>query len=55
MTREELEAKFRGNAGLLLPKEKIEGSINAVGGLAAARNLTPLMLSLRPDDSRAVA
>jgi 2-methylcitrate dehydratase PrpD len=47
MTREELEAKFRGNAGLLLPVEKIEEVINAVGGLAALRQLTPLMTSLR--------
>src|SRR3990172_3293977 len=55
MTREELEAKFRGNAGLLLPKTKVEEVINAVSELAAARYLTPLMMSLRPDDSRAIA
>ena len=47
MTREELEAKFRGNAGLLMPREKIEEVINAVAGMAAFRQLIPLMTSLR--------
>jgi 2-methylcitrate dehydratase PrpD len=47
MTREELEAKFRGNAGLLLSKEKTRQVISAVSGIAAARRLTPLMTSLR--------
>jgi 2-methylcitrate dehydratase PrpD len=51
MTREELEAKFRANAGLLLPLEKIEEVITAVGGLAALRQLTPLMMSLGMDYS----
>jgi 2-methylcitrate dehydratase PrpD len=46
MTREELEAKFRANAGLLLPREGIEEVIKAVDGLAALRQLTPLMTSL---------
>jgi len=47
MTPEELEAKFRGNAGLVLSKEKTEQVISAVGGIAAARQLTPLMTFLR--------
>jgi len=47
MTRDELEAKFRGNAGLLMPREKIEEVINAVAGMAAFRQLIPLMTSLR--------
>ncbi len=47
MTREELEAKFRGNAGLLLPVEKVEEVITAVGGMPALRQLSPLMTALR--------
>jgi len=47
MSREELEAKFRGNAGLRMPAEKIEEVINAVSGLAALRELAPLMTTLR--------
>ncbi len=46
MTREELEAKFRGNATLLLSKEKTRQVISAVSGIAAARKLAPLMKSL---------
>jgi hypothetical protein len=51
MTREELEVKFRANAGLLMPVEKIDEVINAVSGLAALRQLTPLMMSLSMDYS----
>jgi 2-methylcitrate dehydratase PrpD len=47
MTREELEAKFRGNAALLLSKEKTQQVIRAVGGIAAARQLASLMTLLR--------
>jgi len=47
MSREELEAKFRGNAGLLLPVEKIEEVITAVGGMPTLRQLSPLMTALR--------
>jgi len=46
LTREELEAKFRGNAGLLFPEEKIEQIIRGVGGMAAGGPLTSLMKSL---------
>ena len=46
MPREELEAKFRGNAGLFLPEEKIEQIIRDVGGMAAGGQLTSLMKSL---------
>jgi 2-methylcitrate dehydratase PrpD len=48
MPREELETKFRGNAGLLLPQEKIESIIKEVSRLAAAVPLTSLMKSLTP-------
>jgi len=47
MTRDELEAKFRANAGLPLPRERIEEVIKAVDGMAALRHLTTLMTSLR--------
>ena len=47
MSRKELEAKFRANAGLLLPRERIEEVIKAVDGMAALRQLTTLMTSLR--------
>ena len=47
MTREELEVKFRGNAGLLLPKASVEETISAVGGMAASTRLAPLMTLLR--------
>ena len=46
LTREELEAKFRGNAGLLLPEEKIKQIIRDVGGMATGGQLTSLMKSL---------
>ena len=48
MTREELEAKFRENAGLLLPEEKIATIIGDVGGMATQRELATLMKSLAP-------
>ena len=48
MTREELVAKFRGNAGLRLPPEKIERVIEAVGAVATAPRLVPLMQCLSP-------
>ncbi len=55
MTRDELEAKFRGNAGLLMPMEKIEEVIRAVGGMTTLQHLTPLMTCLTPDTSRTYA
>lgn len=46
MSRQELETKFRDNAGLLLAKDKIEQIIGEVGRMATLRQLTPLMASL---------
>ena len=46
MTREELEAKFRGSAGLLLPSEKIGRIIGEVGGLAARPEIASLVSGL---------
>ncbi len=47
LAREELEAKFRRNAGLLISGEKAEEIIKVVGGMAQLRQLTPLMTILR--------
>ncbi len=48
MTREELEAKFRGNAGLLLPRGKIEQIVRDVSEMAAGGSPALLMKSLTP-------
>ena len=48
MTRDELAAKFRGNAGLRLPADKVERAIAAARGLAAASTLGPLVATLIP-------
>lgn len=48
MSREEVEAKFRGNAGLLLPEERIERIIKEVTDMAGREPLTPLMKLLTP-------
>lgn len=47
MTREELEVKFRGNASLLMPADRIDEVIRAVDGMVAAERLDPLMTFLR--------
>jgi 2-methylcitrate dehydratase PrpD len=47
MTREELEAKFRGNASLFMPADRIDEVIRAVDGMVAAKRLDPLMMFLR--------
>ncbi len=46
MTREEIEAKFRGNAGLALSEEQAARIIGSVAGLAGLERLTPLMDTL---------
>ncbi len=48
MTREELEAKFRGNARLALPEGRVEQLIRGVNGLAAAGRLADVLASLSP-------
>ncbi len=48
MSREELEAKFRGNAGLALPETRVEQVIRRVNALAASRGLADLLASLAP-------
>jgi 2-methylcitrate dehydratase PrpD len=46
LTRTEVEAKFRGNAALALPPERVERAIRAVDGLAAGAPLCELIASL---------
>jgi 2-methylcitrate dehydratase PrpD len=46
MAREEIEAKFRGNASLALPADRAASVTREVGALAAAPNLEKLMQSL---------
>lgn len=48
LTREELEAKFWSNAGLLLPNEKIERIVRDVARMAAVQQVTSLMKLLTP-------
>jgi 2-methylcitrate dehydratase PrpD len=49
LTRTEVEAKFRGNAGLMLPPDQVEAVIRAVDGLAAGAPLAELLASLTPE------
>jgi 2-methylcitrate dehydratase PrpD len=46
LARAEVETKFRGNAGLVLPPAAVEDVIRAVDGLAAGAPLTELLRSL---------
>jgi 2-methylcitrate dehydratase PrpD len=48
LTRAEIEAKFRGNAGLALPAGQVERVIAAVSGLDAGAPLAELLVSLTP-------
>ena len=48
LTRAEIEAKFRGNAALALPADKVERVIQAVNRLAADTPLAELLASLTP-------
>jgi len=48
LTRAEIETKFRGNATLTLPAEKVERVIQAVNRLAADPPLDELLASLTP-------
>ena len=48
MAPEELEAKFRGNAGLVAPGARVERIIRHVTGMAAEERLTALMELLSP-------
>ena len=46
LTREEIEAKFRGNAALVLDAARVERVITAVNGLAARVSLADLLAAL---------
>jgi len=52
LTRAEIEAKFRGNAGLALPAGRADAVIAAVSGLAAASSLKDLITALTPGSHR---
>ncbi len=52
LTRAEIEAKFRGNAGLALPAARAQTIIATVGALAAAPNLKDLIAALTPENDR---
>ena len=46
LTREEIEAKFRGNAALTLPAAQVERVLAAVNGLAGAGSLADVLSAL---------
>ncbi len=48
LTRAEIEAKFRGNAALALPTDKVETIIRGVSALAANAPLADLLTALQP-------
>ena len=48
LTREELEAKFRGNAGLALPPERVERAIRAVHALAGGGSAAEVIAAITP-------
>jgi 2-methylcitrate dehydratase PrpD len=48
MARGEVEAKFRGNAGLVLPAGQVERVIESVNGLPADGGLADLLAALAP-------
>jgi 2-methylcitrate dehydratase PrpD len=52
LTRAEVETKFRGNAGLVLPPDRVEAAIRAVDGLAADATLADLLASLTIERTR---
>jgi 2-methylcitrate dehydratase PrpD len=52
LTRAEIEAKFRGNAGLTLPAGRADAVVAAVSGLAAAPSLKDLIAALTPETHR---
>jgi 2-methylcitrate dehydratase PrpD len=52
LTRAEIEAKFRGNAGLALPAARADAIIGAVRGLAGAASLKDLSAALTPESHR---
>jgi 2-methylcitrate dehydratase PrpD len=52
LSRAEIEAKFRGNAGLALPAARADAIVRAVSRLAAAPSLSDLIAALTPERSR---
>jgi len=52
LSRAEIEAKFRGNAGLALPAARADAVVAALSGLAAAPSLKDLIAALTPESHR---
>jgi 2-methylcitrate dehydratase PrpD len=52
LTRDEIEAKFRGNAALVLPAPRVERVVNAVNGLAGGTPLAELLSALSVEGTR---
>ena len=52
LSRAEIEAKFRGNAGLALPAARADAVVAALSGLAAAPSLKDLIAALTPETHR---
>ena len=50
LSRAELEAKFRGNAALVLPPARIDRAITAVHALQSARDARQLITSITPEE-----
>jgi hypothetical protein len=48
LTPAQIEAKFRGNAGLALPADKVERIVAGVRTLAADAPLADLLAALQP-------
>jgi hypothetical protein len=44
-----VEAKFRGNAGLVLPPVQVDAAVRAVAALATGTSLAELLASLTPE------
>jgi 2-methylcitrate dehydratase PrpD len=49
LTRAELEAKFRGNAGLALPPERVERAIRSVHALAEGGSVADVVAAITPE------
>jgi 2-methylcitrate dehydratase PrpD len=50
LSRAELEAKFRGNAALVLPPGRVDSAIAAVHALARSRDVRALIAAITPEE-----
>jgi 2-methylcitrate dehydratase PrpD len=49
LTQEELETKFRGNAGLVLPPERVDRAIRSVHALAGGGSVADVVAAITPE------